>query len=188
VTSMQARDQRRGHREPGSVLAAPPAARRRRRIALAPAPESTSAARDFTVATLRGWCLDALVQDAVMVVSELVTNAIRHGRASADAGDGVGSAVDAGRAAGPGSAVSASDAGSAGQPRVELSLCCQGGRLICTVTDESSMPPVLTLADFDAETGRGLQVVQALAISWGWRPLNIRGKAVWAAFKIDSIS
>jgi two-component sensor histidine kinase len=105
-----------------------------------------------------------------MVVSELVTNAIRHGRACADAEDCAGGA------------------GSADQARVELSLWCQGSRLICTITDQSCEPPVLVAADFDAETGRGLQVVQALAISWGWRPLSSRGKAVWAAFQIDGIS
>src|SRR5262245_12271106 len=42
-------------------------------------PESVRAAREFTAATLRGWKLEALVEEAVIVASELVTNAIRHG-------------------------------------------------------------------------------------------------------------
>src|SRR5262245_16854371 len=40
---------------------------------------SSRIARDFTSDTLRTWGLAALADDAVVVVSELVTNAIRHG-------------------------------------------------------------------------------------------------------------
>src|ERR1022692_4262808 len=83
-------------------------------------------------------------QDTVMVVSELVANAIRHGT------------------------VRAQDAVVTAEAQVELSWCHQASRLICTVTDRSCKPPVLTAADFDAESGRGLQGVQALALPWGW--------------------
>src|SRR5258705_4359412 len=51
-------------------------------LLLIPGPESVKAARDFTAATLHGWKLDALVEEAVIVTSELVTNAIRHGTCS----------------------------------------------------------------------------------------------------------
>ena len=60
-----------------------PGAGRRRRIGLAPVPESARAAREFTVATLRKWQLDALIEDAVVIASELATNAIRHGTPAA---------------------------------------------------------------------------------------------------------
>src|SRR5438067_2367113 len=61
-----------------------PQARRRedRRVAarcLAPGPQSLKAARDFAADTLRDWGLRALSQDAAVIVSELVTNALRHG-------------------------------------------------------------------------------------------------------------
>ncbi|ETK35945.1 ATP-binding protein [Microbispora sp. ATCC PTA-5024] len=39
---------------------------------------SAAVARDFTDKTLRGWGLPHLVPDAQVVVSELVTNALRH--------------------------------------------------------------------------------------------------------------
>src|SRR5258708_992217 len=45
---------------------------------LIPGPESVKAARNFTASTQRGWKLDALVEEDVIVASELVTNAIRH--------------------------------------------------------------------------------------------------------------
>jgi hypothetical protein len=44
---------------------------------LAPHPESVGDARDFTRATLRGWGLAGVSDDAELVVSELVTNAPR---------------------------------------------------------------------------------------------------------------
>jgi anti-sigma regulatory factor (Ser/Thr protein kinase) len=157
---MQTRDERCSHQKLDLSAGAPPAADRHRRMLLVPAPESTCTARDFTIATLRAWYLDALIQDTVLVVSELVTNAIRHG--TAGHGD------------------------SAGDAPVELSLCCQSSSLICAVTDRSVSPPVLSLADPDAESGRGLQVVHALAVDWGWTALRTHGKAVWAAFELPA--
>jgi anti-sigma regulatory factor (Ser/Thr protein kinase) len=154
---MQAQDQRRGHQEPGPSVDVPPGAGRHCRISLAPVPQSTRTARDFTIATLRGWSLDDLIQDSVMVVSELVTNAVRHGTACV--------------------------AGDAGDARVELSWWYQTGRLTCTITDSSVKQPVLEPADRDAESGRGLQVVQALTVDWGWTTLRTGGKSVWAAFE-----
>src|SRR5580700_2587454 len=97
-----------------AAVSALPGAGRRRRIGLAPVPESAKAAREFTVATLRKWQLEALIEDAVVIASELATNAIRHGTPTAMGG-------------------------TAGEPegRVELSWCLQASRLICVVTDQT---------------------------------------------------
>jgi hypothetical protein len=46
-------------------------------------PESARTAREFTVATLHEWQLEPLVEDAVVIASELATNAIRHGTPAA---------------------------------------------------------------------------------------------------------
>ncbi len=48
-------------------------------------PDHTAAvrARQFVAATLRGWGLDAAIDDAELLVSELVTNAILHARSPA---------------------------------------------------------------------------------------------------------
>jgi two-component sensor histidine kinase len=127
-------------------------------MTLAPAPESTKAARVFTTATLQGWHLDTLIQDAVIVASELVTNAIRHGTPFATK--------------------------SGNHPPVELTWRRQASRLICVVTDQSPKPPVLASADLNAESGRGLQIVHALAPAWGWTMLSAREKAVWAALQL----
>jgi Histidine kinase-like ATPase domain len=125
-------------------------------------PESARAAREFTVATLHDWQLEPLAEDAVVIASELATNAIQHGTPAA-AGD---VANDPGRAC------------------VELSWCLQASRLICVVTDQASTPPAVVAGDPEAESGHGLQIVGALAVAWGWTILSTGEKAVWAALDL----
>ncbi len=126
-------------------------------MALKPGTESVKVARDFTAETLRSWQLDGLIEDAVIIASELVTNAIRHGTALA---------------------------GQEGPPEVELAWKRFASRVTCVVTDGSSRPPVLSAADMSAESGRGLQVVHALAAAWGWMMVGAREKAVWATLML----
>jgi hypothetical protein len=157
-----------------------------RQVFLAIGPESAKAARDFTKAILREWGLDGLAQEAALIASELVTNAIRHGACCARedwAGeDWAGEDwADEDWAVGD---WAPPDWAGAEQARVELSWQRQAGRVICMVTDQSPRLPVLGSADEDAESGRGLQVVAALSAAWGWMMLGARSKAVWAALAI----
>lgn len=125
-------------------------------LVLNPGPESVQAARQFTAATLRDWQLDDLAEEAVIVASELVTNAIRHGTRCS-----VSPAI---------------------APMVQLAWHRQADRILCVVTDSSDSPPVLEEADATSESGRGLQVVHALTAAWGWAMLGACQKAVWAMF------
>ena len=127
---------------------------RQRRITLPPVPESAKVAREFTTATLRNWRLDPLISDAVLIASELVTNAINHGSQHGQP-----------------------------EP-VELTWSYQVSRLICVITDRGAEPPVASPADPDAESGHGLQIVGALAAAWGWTMLGTGEKAVWAALHL----
>src|SRR6516164_7390862 len=80
AASTQVQDRRHGTRPPEAptpMLSA--STDRQRRITLPPVPESAKAAREFTAATLHNWHLDPLISDAVLIASELVTNAIDHG-------------------------------------------------------------------------------------------------------------
>ena len=160
AASAHAAGDRYGSRQPTATTL--PGKGRRRRIGLAPVPESARAAREFTVATLRKWELGALIEDAVVIASELATNAIRHGTPAAT-GDATGD----------------SESG-----RIELSLCLQASRLICVVTDQTGTPPALVASDPEAESGHGLQIVGALAVAWGWTILGTGEKAVWAALEL----
>ena len=160
VASTQVRDRRYsgGQQEaPTSMLSA--TTDRQVRITLPPVPESAGLAREFTAAALRKWHLDPLISDAVLIASELVTNAIDHGTAHGDT-------------EGPG--------------LVELTWSYQISRLICVITDRATEPPVIAPPDTDAESGHGLQIVAALAAAWGWTMLGTGEKAVWAALHLPA--
>ncbi|WP_083733910.1 ATP-binding protein [Actinomadura sp. CNU-125] len=118
-------------------------------------------AREFTSATLREWGLDGDAADAgdiVVTVSELVTNALRHGL------EGLPQPLPR-------------------QP-IQLVLIGHRRRLVVAVTDPSGRAPEPAAVDPDrfVEGGRGLLVVGAVSDAWGWAPLATGGKSVWAAF------
>jgi len=123
---------------------------------LAAQPRPVRAARDFAAVTLRRWGAAERAEDVAIVVSELVTNALRHGQP--DSGPG--------RPAG----------------RIRFGLLQPGPCVVCAVADPSRTAPVLKQADVLAETGRGLHVVDALADAWGCTTPAATGKAVWAMF------
>jgi anti-sigma regulatory factor (Ser/Thr protein kinase) len=161
AASAQAAGDRYASRQPPPAKPAPMGAGRRR-MGLAPMPESARAAREFTVATLHEWQLESLTEDAVVIASELATNAILHGTPAATRD----AANDPERAL------------------VELSWSLQASRLICVVTDQAGTPPAVAAQDPEAESGHGLQIVGALAVAWGWTILGTGEKAVWAALDV----
>jgi len=114
------------------------------------------------VSTLHEWQLESLTEDAVVIASELATNAIVHGTPAATRDTAKG----------------------AERACVELSWCLQASRLICVVTDQAGTPPAMAAQDPEAESGHGLQIVGALAVAWGWTILSTGEKAVWAALDL----
>jgi anti-sigma regulatory factor (Ser/Thr protein kinase) len=113
--------------------------------------QSSRIARRFTRSTLRDWGLASLADDAEAIVGEFVANAVAH----------------------------AARSGGSGQP-LGLRLLRRTGEVMCAVLDPSYCAPVLKVPDGIDETGRGLQMVDALSDVWGWSPVTGRGKAVWA--------
>jgi anti-sigma regulatory factor (Ser/Thr protein kinase) len=120
-----------------------------------PVPESAGKARRAARTVLTAWDLVALIEDVDLVVSELVTNALLH------------------TGLGPGGAPAP----------VRLELESADGALTCRVVDSCSLPPQPEEEDHDAESGRGLILVEALASAWDWEDLP-EGKAVWARFTV----
>jgi hypothetical protein len=118
--------------------------------------ESVHACRDFVAATLRRWGAAERQDDVAVVVSELVTNALRH-------------------------ALPAPAAGSVRWP-VQVGLAWPMSGLLCAVSDPSDLLPVPRTADPLDETGRGLHVVASLSDEWGCSEPGPMGKIVWARF------
>ncbi|MGW3008810.1 ATP-binding protein [Streptomyces sp. NPDC001219] len=134
--------------------------------ALSSSARTVPEARRFTRATLEGWQVCAgLADDAVLVVSELVSNALRHGF----------------REPGP-------DGEDAAAPapfcNAWLALTRQETTVLCAVSDAGPGAPVIRPRSDLAESGRGLQIVDTLSESWGWTPPDRSGKTVWAAMSV----
>jgi anti-sigma regulatory factor (Ser/Thr protein kinase) len=111
-------------------------------------------ARAVTASLLRRWHITTRAYDVTTVVSELVTNALRHG-APLVAREWV----------------------------ILLRMINHLDTVVCVVADPNTIAPVVREPDFVAETGRGLHVVQCYSRRWGWtlRPCG-QGKIVWALF------
>ena len=120
-------------------------------------PEAVKASRAFTRATLLDWDMSILADVAELVVSELVTNALRHGVPSAR------------------KLVS--------EHCIRLRLLAQAPFMMCMVTDPGHDIPVLREAEPTSETGRGLNVVESCSVRWGWHLLDEGGKVVWALLR-----
>ncbi|WP_110666499.1 ATP-binding protein [Streptomyces tateyamensis] len=146
---------------------------------LAPRYDAVRTARDFARTSLQHWGLDYLFDDVALVASELVTNALRHAIGEPTAAD---LSQSPGRAsfpiqAGPGQS-------SESRLPIRISLVHRAPQLVCAVSDPSSVGPVTREADFVAESGRGLHLVDSFSQSWGWHPLaSGTGKVVWALFQ-----
>ncbi|WP_345661060.1 ATP-binding protein [Streptomyces venetus] len=125
--------------------------------------EAVREARQFTRGTLDQWDMGDSFDDVCLVVSELVTNALRHGL--------------------PGSTPGVNGH----EPPVRLHLMRWTERLVCAVRDPSHDSPVARETDdFSSESGRGLFLVDSFSDSWGWHPLAgaLSGKVVWALFRL----
>lgn len=126
--------------------------------------EAVREARQFTRRTLDQWNAGDRFDDVCLVVSELVTNALRHAL--------------------PASAPRTGEQG----PPVRLHLLRWTERLVCAVRDPSRDSPVARDPDdCSAESGRGLFLVDSFSDSWGWQPLSgtLHGKVVWALFRLQ---
>jgi anti-sigma regulatory factor (Ser/Thr protein kinase) len=62
---------------------------------------------------------------------------------------------------------------------LEVMRLAGSGAVAVIVTDPSPNPPVKRDPAADTEHGRGLNIVEALSASWGWRPED-PGKAVYS--------
>jgi anti-sigma regulatory factor (Ser/Thr protein kinase) len=131
-----------------------------------PVTRSIATARAFTMRTMQKWGADSRGNDAAAVVTELLTNALRHALADVTAGGQVSSSWP-----------------------IRLGLADPGPYVICAVADPSTDVPSPRHPDWQDEGGRGLLVVASLSDRWGCCAApGGQGKVVWAAFAATSRS
>ncbi|WP_175410909.1 ATP-binding protein [Streptomyces sp. TRM64462] len=116
------------------------------------APSSVGRARRALRTALAGWNAEAVEDEAVLVLSELLTNAVQHAQAP-------------------------------GRPLATRFTRLPDGGVRIEVHDASEAHPKPTTPQPpDAEAGRGLHLVTALAASWGVTRQE-GGKTTWAELK-----
>jgi anti-sigma regulatory factor (Ser/Thr protein kinase) len=114
-------------------------------------PGAVPCARLHARNVLREWGLTVFSESTGLLVSELVTNAIQISR------------------------VAEQDA------PVRLWLVSDRTQVVIFVWDASPLPPLPGDVGEEAESGRGLLIVQAVSARWGWDfPPGMGGKVVWA--------
>lgn len=124
-------------------------------------PTAVPCARLHVKHVLREWQMSQLADPVELVVAELVTNAMQ-------ASAGLTGSQFAGR-------------WSPGLPPVRLWLASDGQHAVIQVWDASERQPVHEAVPLDAETGRGLMLVESLSDEWGsYTPEASSGKVVWA--------
>ena len=121
------------------------------RVRLATGPAAPAEARRRVRDAIRSWRVPVDLDAALLLTSELVTNAIRH---------------EAGQEAGQGAQA------------VMLAITSSRGRLRVDVHDTSRSLPAVAEVPADAETGRGLLLVETLSDEWGFYRTPA-GKAVY---------
>jgi anti-sigma regulatory factor (Ser/Thr protein kinase) len=126
----------------------------------APATRSIATARAFTLRTMEKWGVLGRGADAAAVVTELLTNALRHALPQLP-----------------------DHAETLSTWPIRLGLADPGPYVICAVADPSGDVPAPRHADWHDEAGRGLLVVASLSDQWGYCTApDEQGKVVWAAF------
>jgi anti-sigma regulatory factor (Ser/Thr protein kinase) len=135
-------------------------------LTLAATLPAVSRARQFTRFALSPWGLGALAEDAELVASELVTNAVQ----ASGAADPLDSRGDA---PGPPATV-----------RVRV-LAYQAG-VVVEVWDRAPGSPARRDAATGGESGRGLVIVAALSRDWGFSRTADGDKVVWAELAVPA--
>jgi anti-sigma regulatory factor (Ser/Thr protein kinase) len=126
-------------------------------LELGPLPTAAGCARDHTRLVLAEWGLEHLIDDATTLTSELITNALRVSWTLKD------------------------------RPSIVLRLLANDQQLLIEAWDQCIERSDLSrhVTD-DAEHGRGLLVVAALANRWGVGRMGSKFKFVWCELLVGS--
>jgi hypothetical protein len=124
-------------------------------------PSAVPCARLHARQLLWEWGLTALAETVELLVSEIVTNGVRASVAAASCQGG--------------------EPPPGGLPIVWFCLASDGRSVLVQVWDGSREAPAPQAVETDAESGRGLLLVEYLSAQWGtYAPEESSGKVVWA--------
>ncbi|MDH2424684.1 ATP-binding protein [Sphaerisporangium sp. TRM90804] len=146
--------------QPARDLAPPGAGTSSATFVLAPRAESVHAARSFASGSLIGWGMGEAAGDMELVVSELATNALRHGLV-----------------------LDPRNLRRSGAEPIRMSMIRRGPLAACVFADPGSAAPVMRHPQPLEPGGMGLHIVESLSVRWGWNPLTPCGKLVWAVLR-----
>jgi anti-sigma regulatory factor (Ser/Thr protein kinase) len=137
------------------------------RCDLASSPSAVRWGRKHAAEILARWDVaEAVAEDALLIVSELLTNAVQHAVKPLEPAGGRPDAVVC-----------------------SLLLWLTEKGLTVSVYDADRRPPVVRNASADAECGRGLRLVDALSEAWGYtHPSPASGKLIWARLPLPEHS
>jgi anti-sigma regulatory factor (Ser/Thr protein kinase) len=119
-------------------------------------PSAVPCGRLHTRQVLWEWGLDHLANDAELLVSELLGNALK----TTPEHDDIGIVV--------------------------LRLLADRQRLLIEVWDQNPRDPQPRQVDELSDSGRGFMVIEAVAARWGFRRVSARDKVVWAELPAES--
>jgi anti-sigma regulatory factor (Ser/Thr protein kinase) len=133
-------------------------------LALAAVPTAVKLSRVFAAHILRHWQLDMMVEDAALVTSELVTNAVT-ATGLTDEPERWSQLLNL--------------------APIQVRFSLYKYVVVLEVQDRAAAIPVLKVPTADQEGSRGLAIVDALAAEWGFHYLEV-GKVVWAKLAIPA--
>lgn len=149
-------------------------------VEFAAEPQSVARARRATLRTLQAWHLEHLADVAALLVSELVTNAVKTAGANTDANTEVEPGEPSVPSVADGTAEPDDAAADTPSAHVSLDLRYTGDVLSVEVWDPTRAgTPVLRDASEEDESGRGIFLVASLSKQWGCYAPRTGGKVVW---------
>ncbi|MEV7218068.1 ATP-binding protein [Kitasatospora cineracea] len=139
-------------------------------LLLADTPNAAGWARRHTRDVLERWqAPPGLIDTVLLVVSELVGNAVRHPTGTKQPERLTSSQL-------------------AKVQLIGLDLQLRGRAVLVQVADRDARPPVRQEADTEAESGRGLFLVEHMSDQWGYYHPSAGGKVVWAETSPDPMA
>lgn len=130
---------------------------------IAATPSASAVARLWLRRTLQAWGARTAIDDMLVVGNELVTNAIQECRKANESEQWQLNLTS---------------------KLIRLRLLGFASTVAVEVWDRAPGEPRLPPADLKRTDGRGLLIVEALSMNWGFYPIRPWGKVVWAELSV----